>query len=128
MVTHREEYRVQTTVIVPALGGVQGGKCDGQWVVCPDLPAVLGDNRIRSCEDLSVTLDSQGGIVATLLRAMSEHRWFRLLARDRTTEGLAGSVEWVRSPETGLWVQFDEPWTACAFGQHKPAATMLLAA
>ncbi|MFB6955264.1 hypothetical protein ACFCXP_37095 [Streptomyces niveus] len=128
MVTHREEFSVRTTVIVPMHGGNDGGKNAGAWGGCPELPAVVGEARIRSCEDLSITLDTQGGIVARLLRAMSEHRWFRLLARDRATEGLAGSVEWVRSPETGLWVQWDEPWTACAYGQHEPAATLLLAA
>ncbi|MFG2147503.1 hypothetical protein ACGFRG_25455 [Streptomyces sp. NPDC048696] len=58
---------------------------------------------------------------------MAEYTGFRVLARDRQTEGLAGSVEWVRS-ETGMWVQWDEPWTGCAYGQHMPAHTLLLAA
>ncbi|TXJ76438.1 hypothetical protein E2C11_22000 [Streptomyces lavendulae] len=59
-----------------------------------------------------------------LLRAVGEHRWFRLLARDGATEGLAGSVEWVRSPETGLWVQVGRAmdrvrlWAARARGDH----------
>ncbi|MEU3060632.1 hypothetical protein [Streptomyces subrutilus] len=128
MVTHRKEYRVQTRVIVPTHEGNNGGLNEGLWGACPELPAVLGEVRIRSCDDLSVALDAHGGTVARLLRAMAGYKWFRVLARDRHTEGLAGSVEWVRSPETGLWVQWDEPWTACDYGQHEPAATMLLAA
>ncbi|MEU1018507.1 hypothetical protein [Streptomyces sp. NPDC005898] len=127
MVTHRKEFRVQTRVIVPSHELNNGGN-EGVWGECPELPAVLGEVRIRSCDDLSVALDAHGGTVARLLRAVAQHKWFRLLARDRATEGLAGSVEWIRSPETGLWVQWDEPWTACAYGQHEPAATMLLAA
>ncbi|MGW2425081.1 hypothetical protein ACWC0C_38565 [Streptomyces sp. NPDC001709] len=123
MVTHREEFHVQTTVIVP----MHGGK-NGQWVECAELPNVLGENRIRSCNDLTITLEAEGGVVARLLRAVAEYTWFRLLARDRETCGLAGSVEWVRNPETGLWQQWDEPWTACAYGQHQPIPTLLLAA
>ncbi|MFD5900882.1 hypothetical protein ACFWHG_05210 [Streptomyces microflavus] len=30
-----------------------------------------------------------------------------------------GSVEWVREP-CGLWVQWDEPVTGCAYGLHVP--------
>ncbi|WP_162890443.1 hypothetical protein [Streptomyces olivoreticuli] len=110
MATHCKESRVQTTVHVQTQAG---------WTECPTLPTVLGEDQIGSCEDLALILESQGGVVARLLRT-AKYSGFRLLARHTPTRVLAGSVEWVRSPESGIWVQWDEPWTACQYGQHKP--------
>lgn len=119
MATHSKEFRVQTTVIVPVLGGE-----NGVWGACVELPEVLGEDTVRSCEDLRVIVESQGGVVAKLLAALKRHAGFRLLARDERTHALAGSVEWVRG-DSGLWVQWDEPLTMCAYGQHRPSALLV---
>ncbi|MEV7360377.1 hypothetical protein [Kitasatospora sp. NPDC091276] len=123
MVTHRNEFRVRTTVVVSA----SGGSLPGVWPTCPELPELFGETRIHRCHDLYRTLETQGGIVARLV-ARSPYQAFRVLARDTETDGLAGFVEWVRSAETGRWVQWDEPVTGCAHGLHQPAPTMLEAA
>ncbi|MFJ7250739.1 hypothetical protein ACIQWA_39710 [Kitasatospora sp. NPDC098652] len=123
MVTHRNEFRVRTTVVVSA----SGGGTPGVWPACPELPELFAETRIRTCLDLLRTLETQGGIVARLI-ARSPYKAFRVLARDTETGGLAGYVEWVRSPGTGRWVQWDEPLTCCAHGCHQPAPTMLEAA
>ncbi|GAA3856246.1 hypothetical protein GCM10023084_07670 [Streptomyces lacrimifluminis] len=120
MVTHSKEFYVRTTVIVPMIEGNNGG-----WMACPELPDVLGEDTVRSCGDLRLIVETQGGVVAHLLRAIAQYTGFRLLVRDRRTGALAGSVEWVRN-DAGVWVQWDEPVTACAYGQHRP--TVLLAA
>ncbi|MGW8975115.1 hypothetical protein [Streptomyces platensis] len=122
MVTHSKEYRVLTSVIVPVLD-----RGNGAWGACPELPDVLGECVIRSCDDLWVIVESQGGVVARLLRAIEKYSGFRLLARDDRSHALAGSVEWVRNA-AGLWVQWDEPVTACAYGDHGPTVTVRLAA
>ncbi|GGR71218.1 hypothetical protein GCM10010252_06890 [Streptomyces aureoverticillatus] len=118
MVTHSEEFRVQTTVIVPMRGGT-----DGAWGACHELPDVLSEESVRSCADLHRIVESQGGIVARLFRTIGKHTGFRLLARDHKSHTLAGSVEWVRG-DSGLWVQWDEPVTMCAYGQHCPATVL----
>ncbi|MEV0445472.1 hypothetical protein AB0I84_08065 [Streptomyces spectabilis] len=118
MTTHSKEIRVQTTVIVPVLGGENGA-----WAACGELPNVLGEYTVRSCEDLRVIVESQGGVVSRLLSAVQRYTGFRLLARDERTHALAGSVEWVRG-DSGLWVQWDEPVTMCAYGQHRPAPVL----
>lgn len=123
MTTHREEYMVQTSVLVPAPGSETGA-----WIDCPDLPDVLGEARIRSCEDLTAVMESQGGIVARLLRLVAHCRAFRLLARERWTGTLAGWVEWVRNEVSGAWQQWDEPWTGCDAGQHCPPGLLGLVA
>ncbi|MGW1277568.1 hypothetical protein ACWD4V_11520 [Streptomyces tsukubensis] len=120
MVTHSKEYRARTTVLVP----LDGGRC-GEWGPCPDLPDTLGETRIRSCEDLTITLESHGGFVARLLNVL--YSAFRLLARSRTTGGLAGWSEWTRS-DSGMWVPVDAPWSGCDHGQHVPGYTELVRA
>ncbi|AJP03451.1 hypothetical protein TU94_20160 [Streptomyces cyaneogriseus subsp. noncyanogenus] len=44
---------------------------------------------------------------------------FRLLAHEPRSHALMGSMQWVRH-DCGLWVQHDEPLTACDYGQHVP--------
>jgi len=109
-------------VLVPAPGSKTGA-----WITCPDLPDVLGEARIRSCEDLAVVVESEGGIVARLLRMLAQYKAFRLLARERWTGALAGWVEWVRD-ESGAWQQWDDPWTGCDAGQHCPPSALGLVA
>ncbi|MFJ8472146.1 hypothetical protein [Kitasatospora sp. NPDC094011] len=88
------------------------------------MPALFGETRVRACLDLFRTLETQGGIVARLLDR-APYVGFRVLARETVTSGLAGYVEWVRHPSAGRWMQWDEPWTGCAYGCHQPAATMV---
>lgn len=112
MVTHRKGYEVHTAVEVPGTNGT--------WGACATLPDVLGEDRIRSCEDLSRVLESQGGMVSRLLRGLVALSGFRLLARETRTRSLVGYVEWVQH-DCGLWVQCDEePWSICDYGQHYP--------
>ncbi len=112
MVTHSEDYEVSTKVEIPG--------SNGTWGACPELPEVLGEDMIRSCEDLSRVLVTQGGVVSRLLRKLGlVVSGFRLLAREPRSRTLMGSVEWVRH-DCGLWVQHDEPLTGCAYGQHFP--------
>ena len=105
--------RVTTTVAVPA-----PGDSSGKWINCPDLPAVLSEDVVRSCEDLAIIVATQGRVGASLLRTPARYCGFRLLARYVDTHRLAGWVEWVRRPDSGVWVQWDEPATACMYGQH----------
>ncbi|MFG2916277.1 hypothetical protein ACGF0D_25725 [Kitasatospora sp. NPDC048298] len=124
MVTHRNEFRIRTTVMV-AVRGDQGVVA---WAACPELPVILAESTIRTCLDLVRTLETQGRVVAGLLSKVP-YEQFRVLARDVTTAGLAGSVEWVRNRYTGAWEQWgDEPWTGCEYGCHQPAPTMWEAA
>ncbi|WP_415956393.1 hypothetical protein [Streptomyces sp. 021-4] len=76
---------------------------------------------IRTCEDLSRVLVTQGGVVSRLLRKLGlVVEGFRLLAREPRSRALMGSVQWVRH-DCGLWVQHDQPMTGCDYGQHCPA-------
>ncbi|MFJ1640795.1 hypothetical protein [Streptomyces sp. NPDC088256] len=111
MITHREDYEVHTSVEVPGINGT--------WGACGSLPDVLGEDHIRSCEDLLRVLEIQGRLVSRLLRDLGTLPGFRLLAREPRSRALVGSVEWVQHP-CGLWVQHDEPMTGCAYGQHYP--------
>ncbi|MFF7689700.1 hypothetical protein ACFZB6_26585 [Streptomyces syringium] len=113
---HREVYAVRMTVIVPAPGDTLGA-----WDACPSLPTTLAEEEVRSCSELYVVVSTYGDLVARLIGQILPHQAFRVLARERDTHTLAGSVEWIRSAETGLWHQWDEPWTACQHGQHTPS-------
>lgn len=97
---------IRTTVLVP-----DGRSRTGDWVICPELPAVFGDDRV-SCGVLGPLVASQAGIVSRLL---PHHAGFRLLARDGRTR-LRAFVEWARDPDTGLWEPVSEPCTRCAHG------------
>ncbi|MEU7191682.1 hypothetical protein [Streptomyces sp. NPDC045369] len=117
MVTHSNEYDVATSVLVPVLVGGERVV----WGASRELPGVFGEDRIRSCADLTMVVQSQGGVVARLIeRLRIDVGGFRLLARERETGTLAGAVEWMRDAHFGLWRQYDEPWVACAYGQHVP--------
>ncbi len=85
---------------------------------------MLGDHTVRSCEDLAVTVAAQGNVVAHLLEDRRTYRAFRLVARYTGTGRLAAWVEWVREPTSGVWVQHDEPMTACDYGDHGAGATV----
>ncbi|MFH8593072.1 hypothetical protein [Streptomyces rimosus] len=121
MVTHSNEFDVATSVLVPVLVGGERVV----WGECPEFPGVFGEDRIRSCTDLTTVVQSQGGVVARLVeRLRLDVPGFRLLAREREAGTLAGGVEWVRDKHFGLWRQYDEPWTACDYGQHVPPAVL----
>ncbi|MER5862226.1 hypothetical protein [Kitasatospora sp. NPDC002040] len=117
MVTHGEEMYVTTTVFVTPCE--QGS---GAWEVCPNLPEGLDTTLIRACEDLPAVLETQGGVIAAVLRHVVRYRGFRLLARETRTHALAGGVEWVHDRATGTWRMHDQPWTTCDYGLHDPAA------
>ncbi|MFD7646718.1 MULTISPECIES: hypothetical protein [Streptomyces] len=116
MVTHREDYEVQTAVQIPG--------SEGTWEACASLPDVLGEDMIKTCDDLSRVLVTQGGVVSRLLRGLTLGG-FRLLARERRSAALVGAVEWVQHP-CGMWVQHGTPVTGCEYGQHGPAARSAL--
>lgn len=112
MVTHGEGYEVQTRVEIPG--------SNGTWAPCGGLPDVLGEDMIRTCEDLSRVLVTQGGVVSRMLHKLGlVAGGFRLLAREPRSRALMGSVQWVRH-DCGLWVQHDQPVVVCDYGVHGP--------
>ncbi len=124
MVTHRKEWQVDTTIYV-APRNYTGG---GTWEVCTGAGDLLTATRVRTCADLPPILETQGGMVARVLAAVVRYRGFRLVARENTSHGIVGLVEWTHDPHTGLWRQHDAPWTMCDYGQHRPSAPVLVVA
>lgn len=118
MVTHSERFAVESYVIVPATGD-HGWGTSGTWQACPEMPGNLGEGVVSSCADLRTVIGAAGGVVARVLGG-SAYPAFRMLTRYRRTGGLAGSVHYQRCKDSGLWVMWDEVWTACEWGQHGP--------
>ncbi|MEU9047233.1 MULTISPECIES: hypothetical protein [unclassified Kitasatospora] len=66
--------------------------------------------------------------MAKRLTTVIRYRSFRLVARETTSRGLVGMVEWMQDPDTGLWRMHDAPWTVCDAGQHRPGNPLVVAA
>ncbi|MER6365043.1 hypothetical protein [Kitasatospora sp. NPDC001527] len=120
MVTHREEWRVRTSIYVTPCK--QHGAA---WEVCAGAAGLLADARVRECGDLSPILETQGGIVVQALAGVVRHVALRLVARETTSRGLVGLAEWQHDPESGLWRMHCPPWTVCDAGQHRPGGPAL---